>query len=348
MADDPTSITQWLQSLPISWLVGGANGRNEAGAIGEILDDEVALLKEATKARFPSIAPADALPVIGGDRVLLRGPSETDAHYRLRLKYAWQDWARAGTFLELLVQLWYAGFENAVIAQQNGMVFGPLGGAPTPGADPTGLMPIQEPTTINVLTSMTLPTQPNVPAGSTWWTIDQSTEFGSRFVVLFPSTATWLSYTAIAFFDTTDPVTLGEYAVATWNKPFDSASYNVLVSAFIPDDVGSPGNHYAWADGTTQTATSITVRLSEGATGTVKLLGWPDGVNPIVNLSAVGLGNLESIIQKWRPARATCAGVYALEQGRYFGYPPRTFDDGPFAGGTFGPSSVIPLVGKWS
>jgi hypothetical protein len=141
-AQNPASFTEFLANLPIPWLVGGTNGSNDAAAQGAVLDQQVSLIKQATKAHMPGQAPTDALPVIGGDRQLEQGPTETNANFITRLKTAWDDWARAGTALELLVQLYWAGFGSAAIIQQNGLVF-TLSAAPTAGQDPTSLLQTQ-------------------------------------------------------------------------------------------------------------------------------------------------------------------------------------------------------------
>lgn len=137
----PGSYQDWWKSLPIPWLVGGPNGQKEATALGSVFDQQVSLVKLATTAHMPDYAPTDALAHIGGDRQLEQGPNETNANFVTRLKTAWDDWARAGTALELLVQLYWGGFGGAVIAQQNGLLYS-LSAAPTAGADPTSLLQI--------------------------------------------------------------------------------------------------------------------------------------------------------------------------------------------------------------
>jgi len=130
-----SSITQWLQNLPIPWLVGETNGRADVTSYGTVLDGQVDLLKEAVKARMPGEAPSDALPYIGNDRKLIQGPNETDENFTIRLQTAWDDWARAGTAVELLTQLYWQGFTGAWLVQQNGIGYGI--DTPVAGEDPT-------------------------------------------------------------------------------------------------------------------------------------------------------------------------------------------------------------------
>lgn len=141
MADPAPTYAAWFQSLPIPWLVGGPVGSKDAAAQSALLDGQVARLKLAQKAHFPSYAPSDALPHIGGDRQLEQGPTETNANFVIRLKTAWDDWSRAGQPAELLAQLYWGGFPGAVLVQQNGLFY-QLTAAPTAGVDPTPLLQI--------------------------------------------------------------------------------------------------------------------------------------------------------------------------------------------------------------
>lgn len=332
---EPNSYVEWLTGLPIPWLTS-TNGLNEFRSYGSVIDGGVVSLKAAVKARMPDYAATDALTQIGSDRVLIRGPAETDSNYATRLRYAWDDWARAGTFLELLVQLHWAGFENAVIAQQNGLVFS-LSATPTAGADPTALLTVSTPTTINSLTSITTPSQPVVPAGSNWWTIDQSTEFGSRFVVLLPRGATWLMTYGTATFASASSASL------TWNKPLESGlSYSYIIGT--PTITDGSGAVVVSMDPSTVTSTGATVSASDAFSGSVTVIAYPTGTNPFFNLSATGLGVLQSVIKTWRPARGTCTGVYAIQQGKCFGWPVRTFG----SGGNFSASVMVTINGTWS
>ena len=316
---EPNTYVEWLTGLPIPWLTN-TNGLNEFRAYGSVIDGEVSLLIDAGKARFPDYAATDSLNQIGHDRLLIRGPAESDANYATRLQFAWDDWARAGTALELLVQLYWTGFEGAVIAQQNGQVFY-LSGNPVAGQDPTSLLTVATPTSINYLTSATKPLQPVVPAGSKWWTIDQSTEFGSKYEILLPISSTWLITYGTATFSASLSATL------TWNKPLEAGlSYSYIISNPTLTTPG-PGSRI-YINPSDVTTTGATVRANVGTSGTVTVIAFPTGSNPFINLSPTGLGVLQSVIQTWSPARATCSGVYTLLQGKYFGWPIRTFGSG--------------------
>src|ERR1700738_4524064 len=52
---------------------------------------------QAVKAKYPNVAPADALAIVGADRLTPRGPGESDSAYAARLLNAWNVWPWAGT-----------------------------------------------------------------------------------------------------------------------------------------------------------------------------------------------------------------------------------------------------------
>jgi hypothetical protein len=109
----PTTYAEYQAGLHPTALqgpFGAAWGR----ALGTLKDQHVDLAKQAVKARFVGIAPADALPLVGLERQIERGPGESDASYRARLLAAPDAWAWAGTTKGLLeYALAPAGFTNA-------------------------------------------------------------------------------------------------------------------------------------------------------------------------------------------------------------------------------------------
>ncbi len=180
----PTTITEWLRSLKIPWLVGGENGSADVGAYGGVLDAQVALIKEAVKARMPTEAPSDALQHIGNDRGLIQGGQysgypESDEDFAERLRLAWDNsWPYAGTPLGIFKQLWDTlQYDYPIIIQQNGLIY------------------TWDTTTVTVDTAAELiadatpyPTPlytKTIPAGEPWWRFDDKTDFCSRFMVLF-------------------------------------------------------------------------------------------------------------------------------------------------------------------
>ncbi len=113
----------WLQRVAPSWFQGEA-GEKWWGAVGRFFDDYVSRVKQAAKADAPSLGAADGLDDIGDDRLLPRGPSESEASYRARLKDAFDKWALAGAHKGLLLELKAMGFpmgtDGAHIVQYNG------------------------------------------------------------------------------------------------------------------------------------------------------------------------------------------------------------------------------------
>ncbi len=140
----PTSITAWLQSLPIVWLTGNTNGAADAAAQGSVYDGQVDLIKSAVEARFPDTTPSDGLPYVGDNFGLIQGKQESDTTFRTRCKAAWDQWALAGTWAELLFQLYFTcglTAQSAFIVQQNGLIYS-LASNPGPTDDPTSLLVI--------------------------------------------------------------------------------------------------------------------------------------------------------------------------------------------------------------
>jgi hypothetical protein len=303
-AQDPATLVEWYKNLPLPWLVSGANGQAEGGTWPQLADDQIALIKAGIKARFPDYAPTDALPRIGGDRQLIQGSTETDANFITRLKTAWDDWARAGTPLEMLVQLYWLGFSGAVWVQQNGLAY-TLSGAPTAGVDPTSLLVASNTSaTTTTLTSTAAPYR-TIPAGTPWFDFDGNTDMCNRFAIILPS---W-PFAAITqvYFNNSDS------AVATWPVPFSTAVYSVIYG--VPSDAVILS-----VDGTTQTTTSVTLRSSAPWTGSVWVIGFASGVSPFTTFGTTQLGILKKVIQTWRP-NAQCMGVFAITSGELWDYP---------------------------
>lgn len=183
MADN---FTDWLKSLPIPWLTGNSAGQANAEVLGNLVDTQTDYTKQAVKAHMPDYAPADALPHIASERGLIQGPSESNASFATRLKFSWEQWQFAGSPLGILIQLYYQGYTNMVLVQQNGLAFTLTGTLPaftTPGSwDPTPNL---------VITNTG--TNPNISGTPSWWTFDLNNPFCSRYALIFPQSlpASW-------------------------------------------------------------------------------------------------------------------------------------------------------------
>ena len=89
------------KQLPV-WIADDQGQAFEA-TFGQAKDTELGLLKEAVKARWPTVGPDDALYFQGRDRDILQAPVETSAEYRLRLSAApdlWNPWGGTPKGLE--------------------------------------------------------------------------------------------------------------------------------------------------------------------------------------------------------------------------------------------------------
>ncbi len=315
---DPINITQWLQRLPIPWLVSNEVGADDVASYGAECDRQVQLIADAVRSRMPLQCAADALPFLGGERLLIQGTSEADASFRTRLQTAWDDWARAGTALELLVQLAFYGFVDATIVQQNGLYY-QLSADPVAGEDPTSLLVIGDlaETATSINPSPSPPYEKVIPAGTPWWYYDDKTDFCSRFSVIFsgPRWPAMFTQAARVEFDGTSDV-----ETAVWpNGPFPSDDYHVQVG--IPVIIDSAGGVFLTADGTTKTKFGIDITASDSFTGHVYVLAWQDGDNPFINLLPSDLSVLRTLINRWKPAKSTCVALHAVLQGQLWGWP---------------------------
>jgi len=81
------------------------------------------------RARFPEIAPPDALPVIAAERLLPRAPTDTDATWATYLRRAWEVWGGdaelgggAGTPAGIMTAVTRAGFPVTYASSPSGDV----------------------------------------------------------------------------------------------------------------------------------------------------------------------------------------------------------------------------------
>ncbi len=302
----PLTLTTWLQGLPITWLVSDTNGRADAAAQGAVYDAQVDLLKQAVEARFPDNAPDDALPHQGGDRKLIQGFTESDDTFRIRLKDPWGEWGLAGTWVELLYQLYFTlGFEagTAYIVQQNGLAYS-LTANPTAGVDPTPLVNID---LLGLNYSITPPT------GVPWWTFDTRNDLCSRFAIIVGPGAMppSLQPRCRATFAGTSQ------AVATWTWPWDITNYGLISGP----PVTTGAIPLISVDASLNTFTDITVNASAAFTGTVDFVGYRPGGNAMVGPSESTQNLVKQLANTWKPAKAKYMGTYALVTGNAWGWP---------------------------
>lgn len=196
---------RWARELAL-----GFNGpRNQAlyGGMARVigdrtLDDAQAMVTES----LPLVASPTANGLTANDRVLVKGPAESDASFAARLVAYVDQWRLASTPVGLLIQLYYVGFSGAVVVQQNGLAHY-LSGAPkldelavfvanwqarTPTAFPAWYVQVALPAG-----------NPSIPASAdgkaaipvatvSWWNFDsdmdsEGNQFCGRFALLFPA-----------------------------------------------------------------------------------------------------------------------------------------------------------------
>jgi hypothetical protein len=322
-----TRYRSWAERLGLSWM--GAKGTAFLGAAAKVLGDlTIDWGQAANLEHFPEFASATSIGLIGSERQIDQGLGEALAAYASRLTFATQLWKFAGTPIGMLVALHYAGFDNAVIVQQNGIAYQLqlplppfLSGQPwdpTPNLIRTSCSQLD----VGLTSSVTPPTLVSagraIPSGNSWWTFDSDTDFCSRFAVLFPGPlpSLFMTWGRATFVNAlTAPV--------VWNNAFTDTSYAVLRGVITINSLAD-GIVSVSVDGSTKTPTGVTLRASEAFNGTVDAIAYPPGSNPFANLSGAAMARLRSAITKWRPGKATCLGVYALLQGNFIGWPVRT------------------------
>jgi len=106
----------YQQELVPGWLQGAVGGNWEF-TFGLVKDALVEAARQATKARFVTEAPADALGLLRGDRNLDAHPGESDLRLRARIEHAWITWEAAGTGAAILQALRDVGYGGAELRE---------------------------------------------------------------------------------------------------------------------------------------------------------------------------------------------------------------------------------------
>lgn len=124
MAAAIDNYIEWMDSIQVPWLTGNPVGKAYNVVFGTMLNQQVDLFRQAVKARMPGLAPEDALPYIGEERNLMRGPDETTDHFRERLQKIWNIAPFYGTAVGMLLQLAYQGYGSGMYIMTNvGQIF---------------------------------------------------------------------------------------------------------------------------------------------------------------------------------------------------------------------------------
>lgn len=327
-----TRYESWVTNLKA---VQGLVRRRIFGAFASVLGDKsVEWMTQANLEHLPSFASDQGVALIASERQMDTATGETVRSIAARAPY-WLQLARfSGSGLGVLLGLHFSGFDGAVLVQQNGIALSltlplppfVLGQAwdPTPNLVTTACSPLA-----TALTSSVTPTR-SIPAGTPWFFFDSNTDFCSRFAVIFPSPL------SSAFTRVTGRATFNASASASmaWSATLSSNSYYPMIGMPVVTDGGA--SVVVAADSTSQTTTAITVNADAAFSGYV------DGV-AVGALSTSDLQRMQSTLIRWKPAKATCVGVYAVASGQMVGYPVRLIG----SGGTVGPSSVQTVLGSF-
>jgi hypothetical protein len=331
-----TRYEAWITRLRQPWMA--TIGRRIFGGFAAALGDRA--LDWATQANLehlPRYASPPSVALIASERQLDTYPNEPTATLAARAP----QWIVLGKFagspLGLLLGLHFAGFDGAVLVQQNGLAYQltlPLP-AFVDGAtwDPTPNLVITPCAQLAVGITSSVTLGRSVPSSNSWWTFDANTDLCSRFAILFPG--------ALPSYFTTFarvPFSAVDNGAAVWNNAFLDTTYKVRVDGVTVTDGGGPVS--VVADPTTQTPTGITLRASAAFTGYVDVIAYQAGANPYADLHPADLQRLQATIRKWRPGRAICVGVYALVQGAFFAWPPQAQQLN-----TMGPCTIVAFSG---
>ena len=313
-----SEFENWATRLRFAWM--GASAKRIIGGIAAILGDKsVTWARQAQLEHMPEYAEdAASLVRIGAERGIERGPDDTDATYATRLTYARILDQLRGRPIGLALALHYGDFPGFVIVQQNGRYW-KLDGTPVledlvDAVGPPDWVDYGD-----------LGEHENIEGDPPWWTFDSDRDFCSRFAVIFPGTTYPSSFTTWG----TATFTGSEQSVPiTWNNEFPDATYHVLVGpARVADNYEDYGPVSVAADLSTRTATGISITTASYFAGTVDVLAWQDGENPFADPHPTDLARLRRLIRDWRPAKATCVGIYVVVQGVCWGWPVGTWDD---------------------
>lgn len=261
------------------------------GAIGKLKDEQLSLLRDAIFARFPGKAPVDALTQIAAERLLDRGPADTDQSWGSRLRMAWDWHFLRGRALGLLRILKVMGYPKTWILTQSGLAHS------LDGSD-------------NLVT-FTLPANPGIVGTPPFLTIDLNTTLWNRFVLVFDPMPAQFAHVGTASFNATDRATL------VWSSPLAPGDYKFIQSAPITLE----GPVSVQADGTTKQSASMDLVASGPFTGYVNAIAW-QGADPFCDPTTDMITSLAKLVKLWKPARDICVGFVAIRrQGLLWGWP---------------------------
>lgn len=331
----------WITRLKVSWM--GANAQRIYGGFAAALGDKtVDWALQGVLEHLPQYASDPvSIALAADDRQLDTYPGEPPANVAAREPYWLEINKFRGRGLGILLGLHFAGFDGAVIIQQNGRALSLSLPLPpfTGNWDPTPNLVVQNASVapVGITSNLTPPTISSVgrsiPTGTAWASFDWNTDMASRFVVLFPGRIGRAETYATATFTGIEDGATVPWPIASWPSPLPTGGYDVIGG---PAKMAAPGFPVIVSpDATTMTATGVRVMASFPFVGTAD-------VKAIVSTDT---GILKSVIKKWKNAKSTCVGVYELQTtAGCCGWPVQTFGSGIKSGDT----SVNQLLGSFT
>ncbi len=315
-----TRYASWVTQLKLPFM--SLLGQRRWGGLAAVLGDRaVDWATQALLEHLPAFASAPSIALIASERQMDTAPSEASSAIAARAPYQTRIARFAGSPWGVLLGLHFAGFDNAIVVQQNGMAYSLT--LPLPAFsetwDPTTSFVTTPTAALDVALTPVAPATHIIPSGTPWWAIDLNTDFCSRFQVLFPGPAFPSSFTTWA----TATFTGAEDSVAvTWNNAFTDTTYKIEPGPATVTDGGGAIN--VAVDGTTISKTGCTVITTARFAGSVDLVAYQAGANPFADPHPADLTRLKSVIAKWMPRKATCLGVYVAAQGKFSAWPVST------------------------
>lgn len=100
-----TTFFSVFRKMGPHWLLSEEDGERIGFSVASLVAATAERVRLGLRARFPELAPADALPAIGRDREIVRGFAESNASYAARLVRAIDDKRTVGNPYALMAQL---------------------------------------------------------------------------------------------------------------------------------------------------------------------------------------------------------------------------------------------------
>lgn len=330
-----TFYRSWITRLKQPWM--GVVGKRVWGAFSAALgDNTVDWLNRSLLEAFPEYASDPAITLIGSERQLPQALalSETVGQWATRLTGAVDIWRFSRTPIGLLVALYRAGINNVRLVQQNGVQYTlttPLNADIT-----TNLVKGVTGETSVIQNSIFAPYTRTIPVGTKWWYFSPNTDFCSRYAILIPRPTSSRYIMSITFTGVEDGSVAHPWPTVTWPTAFADTTYAVVPGIPNVTDGAPPLGVFA-IGGAGKTTTTVKIGASGPWTGTLTVMGYALGSDPMNPTGLLDIALASRTIRKWGPAKATCTGVYVLNSGRYIGWPINTIGD---MSGTFGTSNV--------